>query len=172
MGLAKPKHKSDNNNNYPMISNSDFRALCSQHQLAATHQRRVIYETVMSLHGHPSPELIYDRVRKKIPTISLATVYKNVRTFLDSGMLREVSFHHGSLRVEPNEHEHHHLVCVRCRQITDLDPESVEVRPLAKRRSFKGFQVTRISVDVLGVCAACAAKESSTAIKTRQREKS
>ncbi len=78
-----------------MISNSDFRALCRQRSLAATHQRRVIYETVMSLHGHPSPELIYDGVRKKIPTISLATVYKNVRTFLESGMLREVSFHHG-----------------------------------------------------------------------------
>jgi len=74
--------------------------------------------------------------------------------------------------VEPNNSEHYHLVCSRCRQITDLDAESVEVRPLAKRRSFKGFQVTRISVDVLGVCAVCAARESSTAIKTRQREKS
>src|ERR1700747_2735115 len=143
-----------------MINNSDFRALCRQHQLAATHQRRVIYATVMSLHGHPSPELIYDSVRKKIPTISLATVYKNVRTFLESGMLREVSFHHGSLRVEPNEHEHHHLVCVRCKQITDLDAGSlVPVR--MKSRLPRGFQLARISVDVLGICAACAAKESS-----------
>jgi Fur family peroxide stress response transcriptional regulator len=143
-----------------MISNSDFRALCRQHSLAATHQRRVIYETVMSLHGHPSPELIYEGVRKKIPTISLATVYKNVRTFLDSGMLREVSFHHGSLRVEPNEHEHHHLVCVRCKQITDLDAESFgPVR--VKERLPRGFQMTRITIDVLGVCAACAAKEIS-----------
>ena len=143
-----------------MISNSDFRALCRQHGLAATHQRRVIYETVMSLHGHPNPELIYEGVRKKIPTISLATVYKNVRTFLDSGMLREVSFHHGSLRVEPNEHEHHHLVCVRCKQITDLDAESLgPVR--VKERLPRGFQVTRITIDVLGVCAACAAKGSS-----------
>jgi Fur family peroxide stress response transcriptional regulator len=143
-----------------MISNSDFRTLCRQHSLAATHQRRVIYETVMSLHGHPSPELIYEEVRKKIPTISLATVYKNVRTFLDSGMLREVSFHHGSLRVEPNEHEHHHLVCVRCRRITDLHAESL--RPVrVKERLPRGFQVTRITVDVLGICAACTAKGSS-----------
>jgi Fur family transcriptional regulator, peroxide stress response regulator len=143
-----------------MISNSDFRTLCRQHDLAATHQRRVIYETVMSLHGHPSPELIYEGVRKKIPSISLATVYKNVRTFLDSGMLREVSFHHGSLRVEPNEHEHHHLVCVRCKQITDLKSESLgPVR--VKEPLPRGFQVTRITVDVLGVCAECAAKASS-----------
>jgi len=159
-------------NSYRMISTAEFSSLCRQHKLAATHQRRVIYETVMSLEGHPSPELIYDAVRRKIPSISLATVYKNVRTFLESGMLREVSMHHGSLRVEPNESEHYHLVCTRCRQITDLDPETVQVRALTKKRSLKGFQVTRIAVDVLGVCAACAAKASSTAIKTRQREKS
>jgi len=155
-----------------MIDTVEFKNLCRHHGLAATHQRRVIYETVMSLDGHPSPEIIYEVVREKVPSISLATVYKNVRTFLESGMLREVSMHHGSLRVEPNESEHYHLVCTRCRRITDLDPESVRVRPITRKRTLKGFQVTRIAVDVLGVCAACAAKASSTAIKTRQREKS
>jgi len=125
----------------------------------------------MSLEGHPSPEIIYEAVRKRIPSISLATVYKNVRTFLASGMLREVSMHHGSIRVEPNESEHYHLVCTRCRRIIDLDPESVQLQPLAKKRSLKGFQVTRISVDVLGVCALCATKENSTTSKPRRRKK-
>jgi Fur family transcriptional regulator, peroxide stress response regulator len=155
-----------------MTKTAQFTSLCREHGLAATHQRRVIYETVMSLDGHPSPERIYEAVRKEIPSISLATVYKNVRTFLESGMLREVSMHHGSVRVEANESEHYHLVCTRCRRITDLDAKSVQVRPLAKRRTLRGFQVTRISVDVLGICAACAAKENSTAIKSRQRGKS
>jgi Fur family peroxide stress response transcriptional regulator len=154
-----------------MISTAEFSFLCREHGLAATHQRRVIYETVMSLEGHPSPEIIYEAVRKRIPSISLATVYKNVRTFLASGMLREVSMHHGSIRVEPNESEHYHLVCTRCRRITDLDPGSVQVQPLAKKRSLKGFQVTRISIDVLGVCALCAAKQSSMTSKPRRRKK-
>jgi Fur family peroxide stress response transcriptional regulator len=113
----------------------------------------------MSLHGHPSPELIYEKVRRKIPSISLATVYKNVRTFLESGMLREVSMHHGSLRVEPNEREHHHLVCIRCREITDLDAQSLG--PVRIKSQPRGFRVTRITVDVLGICAACAVKEAS-----------
>lgn len=76
--------------------------------------------------------------------------------------------HHGSIRVEPNESEHYHLVCTRCRKILDLDPDGVKVQALTKKRSLKGFQVTRIAVDVLGVCAACAAKER--AMKSR-REK-
>src|SRR5213076_1778837 len=142
-----------------MITNSDFRALCRRHNLAATHQRRVIYETVMSLHGHPSPELIYEKVKRKIPSISLAIIYNNIRTFLESGMLREVSMHHGSLRVEPNDHEHHHLVCVHCKSIADLDPKSLG--PLRLKSQPRGFRVKRIAVDVLGVCAACAAKEVS-----------
>jgi len=155
-----------------MRSSGDFSSLCRKHDLAATHQRRVIYETVMSLDGHPSPEIIYAAVRKKIPSISLATVYKNVRTFLESGMLREVSMHHGSMRVEPNESEHHHLVCIRCRQITDLDPDLRPRMTRMKQRLPRGFQVTRVSIDVLGVCASCAAKESLNSIKARRREKS
>jgi Fur family transcriptional regulator, peroxide stress response regulator len=64
---------------------TDFRALCHRHRLAATHQRQVIYEAVTSLAGHPGPEAIYDKVRRKVPSISLATVYsvelsnKNIR---------------------------------------------------------------------------------------------
>jgi len=157
-------------NYYRMISTAEFSSLCREHGLAATHQRRVIFETVMSLEGHPSPELIYEAVRKKIPSISLATVYKNVRTFLESGMLREVSMHHGSIRVEPNESEHYHLVCTRCRQITDLDRASLQVHPRTRKRSLQGFQITRISVDVLGICAACATKDNS--IQSRRRQKS
>ena len=137
-----------------MPRSDHFRVLCHRHQLAATHQRRVIYDTVMSLPGHPSPELIYEKVREKIPSLSLATVYNNIRTFLRSGMLREVSLHHGSLRVEPNQRPHHHLVCIRCKSITDLDED--ELGPVRLRRKLpRGFQVTRVAVDVLGICQEC-----------------
>ncbi|HZR58519.1 MAG TPA: transcriptional repressor [Terriglobales bacterium] len=140
-----------------------FRELCHRHHLAATHQRQLIYETVMAMPGHPSPEAIYDKVRKKIPSISLATVYKNVRTFLDSGVLREVSLHHGSLRVEANEEAHHHLVCVKCKSIMDLKENSMEAVLLPEKLP-RGFQVRRIAVDVIGICLACS--ESGRLLRT------
>jgi Fur family transcriptional regulator, peroxide stress response regulator len=136
-----------------MNSLAEFRTLCHRHRLAATHQRQVIYEAVTSLAGHPSPEAIYDKVRKKIPSVSLATVYKNIRTFLDSGLLQEVSLHHGSLRVESNPSPHHHLVCVRCRAIVDFDEAGLG--PLQLRKLPRGFKVKRIAVDILGICRAC-----------------
>src|SRR5579884_3807709 len=101
----------------PKHNLSDFRELCRRHNLAVTHQRQVIYESLISMPGHPSPEEVYARVRRSIPAISLATVYKTINTFLESGILHEVSLHHGSLRVDPNPHPHHHLVCTECKSI-------------------------------------------------------
>ena len=127
-----------------MMLTSEFRDLCHRHHLAATHQRQIIYETVMSLSGHPSPEVIYGKVRRKIPSISLATVFKNIQTFLDSGMLREVSLHHGAMRVEPNHEPHHHLVCVRCRSIEDLEESRLgPVRRIVRLRNRGGVDDRR-----------------------------
>ena len=146
-----------------MEFSSKFRELCQSHDLVATHQRQIIYETVMSFHGHPSPEAIYDHVKKQIPSISLATVYKNIQTFIDSGMLRKVSTYHGALRVEPNLQPHHHLVCIRCKSIMDVDEDKID--PVQLRYKLpRGFKVTRIAVDILGVCDNCA---STRGRKTR-----
>jgi Fur family peroxide stress response transcriptional regulator len=141
---------------------TQFRDICRQHGLAATYQRQVIYETVMSVPDHPRPEAIFEKAKKRIPSISLATVYKNVRTFLDSGVFQEVSFHHGSLRVEANRRPHHHLVCTRCKSITDLDAHELEPVRL-KGQVPRGFQVKRFAVDILGICESCSRQEQAPA---------
>jgi len=143
-----------------MINVHDFRELCHRYGLAATHQRQVIYEALMSLPGHPSPESVYGKVRQKVPSISLGTVYKNIRTFLESGIVTEVSVHHGSLRVEANHRPHHHFVCVECKSILDL-PED-EFAPVRLRHKLPpGFQVQKFVVDAVGLCSKC-----STVAKT------
>jgi Fur family peroxide stress response transcriptional regulator len=147
-----------------MQNRTNFRDLCHEHQLAATHQRQVIFETIQALPGHPSPEMVYDQVRKQIPSISLATVYKNIRTFIDSGLLREVSLHHGSLRLETNRKPHHHLVCVECKSITDFDSQGME-HLRVDDKVLRGFHVERIAVDVLGVCKACSTQRARKTAK-------
>jgi Fur family peroxide stress response transcriptional regulator len=149
-----------------MLNLPEFRGLCHRHGLAATYQRQVIYETAMSPPGHASPETIYGRVRERIPEISLATVYKNLRIFIDSGLLRQVSLHSGSLRVESNPKPHHHLVCIRCRAIIDLQEEELE--PIRfRRKPPQGFRVQRVAVDILGTCRACAEGASRPGKKSR-----
>jgi Fur family peroxide stress response transcriptional regulator len=133
-----------------------FREVCHENGIAVTHQRQVLYEVMKGMHGHPSPEEVYAKVRKKIPAISLATVYKNIHLFVESGVFREVSMHHGSLRVEMNGEAHHHMVCSKCKAITDIGEK--ELGLVAKRNKLPGgFLVERYAVDVIGVCAKCQA---------------
>jgi Fur family peroxide stress response transcriptional regulator len=131
-----------------------FRELCADHGLTATHQRQVLYEVMQTMPGHPSPEEVYARVKKRVPAVSLATVYKNIHLFVETGVLRQLSMHHGSLRVELNSIVHHHMVCSQCKAITDIEEKDLGViPPLGELPG--GFQVERYSIDVIGICAAC-----------------
>ena len=138
----------------PGVELRPFRELCADRGLAMTHQRQVLYEVMQTMPGHPSPEEVYARVKKRIPAISLATVYKNIHLFIERGVLKEVSLHHGSLRVELNSRVHHHMVCSHCKTITDIEEEDLDVVP-ALQRLPGGFQVERYAIDVIGICAAC-----------------
>jgi len=118
--------------------------------------------------GHPSPEEVYLKVRELIPAVSLATVYKNIHIFLASGILREVSPHHGSLRVEMNSHPHHHLVCTNCRKIQDISESELIAfggcRPVQQTLP-GGFLAQRLSVDVLGLCASCQSAKAGAVLQ-------
>lgn len=134
-----------------------FRELCAEHGLTATHQRQILFEVLQGMTGHPRPEEVYVKVKRRIPSISLATVYKNIHLFIESGMFREVSPHHGSLRVEVNSRPHHHLVCTVCRSISDIDEKDLGLLQKPKRLS-GGFLIERYAVDVLGRCPTCQGK--------------
>jgi Fur family peroxide stress response transcriptional regulator len=138
----------------PVIESRPFRELCRENGIAVTHQRQVLYEVMKTMYGHPSPEEVYARVKKKVPSISLATVYKNIHLFVESGVFREVSMHHGSLRVEMNDEAHHHMVCSKCKAITDIGEK--ELGLVSKSSKLPGgFLVERYAVDVIGICAKC-----------------
>lgn len=134
-----------------------FRDRCRSHGLAFTHQRQVIFQAAIAAKDHPTPEAIYEKVRRQIPSISLGTVYKNIHTFLEAGMLQEVSLHHGSLRVDANTQPHHHLVCKVCRSIIDLDEHDVEPARVRKQLPH-GFRIERQNVEIIGICESCSKK--------------
>ena len=132
-----------------------FRRRCKEQGLAFTFQRQAIYEAVADSREHPTPELIYERVRQRIPSISLGTVYKNVKTFLDSGVLKEVTLHHGSLRLESNMIPHHHLVCASCKAIFDIEESAVEPVRVPTGELPAGFSIKQCRVEFVGVCKNC-----------------
>jgi Fe2+ or Zn2+ uptake regulation protein len=140
------------------LTHAQFRDLAWQRGLAATHQRHLVYEAVVASHGHRSPEQIYAAVRKRVPSISLATVYNNLRLFVEHGLLREVSPHASTLRVDGNLEPHHHLVCSRCKSVQDIEGEFIDFKQLSRQLP-DGFDLTQPLVEVFGLCRRCSTKK-------------
>lgn len=139
-----------------------FQQLCREKHLAVTHQRLVIYRELMQMTDHPSPEQVFERIRPELPSISLATVYKTLHAFVEAGIIREVSPHHGSMRIEPNSTRHHHFICLQCHSITDIAHSELDVCALMDSVP-GGFLVEHISTELRGICGRCAADKSSLA---------
>jgi len=136
-----------------------FRDRCVEAGLPCTHQRQVLYRALLEAQDHPSPEMLYERVKRDIPSVSLGTVYRNIKTFLDNGLIGEASLHHGSLRLEANNAPHYHLVCRSCRKMFDLPEDQVEGVRL-RGTPPAGFHLERFVVEVHGLCAVCAAPKA------------
>ncbi|HEU0120004.1 MAG TPA: transcriptional repressor [Bryobacteraceae bacterium] len=136
-----------------------FRTRCVEAGLPCTHQRQVLYRALLEAADHPSPEMLYERVKRDIPSVSLGTVYRNIKTFLDNGLIGEVNLHHRSLRLEANNAPHHHLICRVCRKMFDLPVEQVEGLRLRDALP-AGFHLERFVVEAHGLCAACAAPKA------------
>jgi Fur family peroxide stress response transcriptional regulator len=138
-------------------AHEQFRELAWKCGLAATHQRQVIYEAVVATAGHHSPDAVYTEVRRRTPSISLATVYKNLRLFVEHGLLREVNPHTSTLLVEGNLEPHHHLVCTRCKAVQDIEGDFINYKKLS-RLAPRGFDLAQPLVEVFGLCRRCRAK--------------
>lgn len=133
---------------------ADFRCRCAAAGLAATHQRFMIYKVLIESMDHPSPEAVVERVRSQIPSISHATVYKNIHTFVEIGLIREVNLLHQTSRLDANLERHHHLVCENCRKVVDFYDEELD-RAQAADPAPHGFEIRRYQVEAHGLCPEC-----------------
>ncbi len=87
--------------------------------LKATPQRLIILEVIKN-YGHIDIEEICSRVQKVLPSISVATIYKNLKTLMEAGIVEEVDLKNFKPLYEIKENEHIHLVCKNCKSIKDI----------------------------------------------------
>jgi len=120
--------------------------------LKVTPQRVAIIE-YLSEYGHLSIAKMYELVKEKFPSISLATIYKNVNAMIDNGFLKEVKIIGQDSRYELNYGEHSHVVCRECGKVVDIEMESSELLKEASKKS--DMSVESSSMVFYGICKEC-----------------
>jgi Fur family peroxide stress response transcriptional regulator len=136
----------------------DFAAFCRARGLSVTSQRLAIFEALASSREHPSAEQLHRAVQRKLPSLSLATVYKNLEALKAIGAVADVNPLHEEGRFEaalPGTgagRPHHHLVCVSCKKVRDL--HDVDLDGL-RVRDAQGFDVRAVRVQAEGLCPDC-----------------
>jgi len=133
---------------------AEFENACREAGLRLTHQRLEIYSELADTPDHPTAETIYQRIRKKIPTISLDTVYRTLATFARHGLINKVETVESQARFEVKTMRHHHLTCRKCNKITDFQWESLDDVKLPAEISRWG-RVENKNVIVYGICREC-----------------
>ena len=130
-----------------------------ENQYRITPQRLAILKVLAESKGHPSVESIYEQVKTRFPTTSLATIYKNVAVLKNLDQLLELGFSDDSNRYDGNKpYDHPHVICTVCRKILDPDMSALEdvTQELAQET---GFAITRHRLDFFGICPDCQARQ-------------
>jgi len=120
-----------------------------------THQRLEVVREVASSDEHPEAEEVFVRVRRRVPTISLDTIYRTLGTLVDLGLVDRVVGTAGASRYDANTAGHHHFVCTRCGLIRDIDNDDVNEVDVPSSAEELG-SVSSVEVRFTGVCSECA----------------
>jgi len=128
-----------------------------------TLQRRVILEEVKRDHSHPTADVIYERVRKRLPRISMGTVYRNLDILATCGLIQKIEPGLTQMRFDGDTHDHYHLTCTRCGRIEDA-PVEVSGGTLETLENALGhltkYGIFGHKLEFLGLCRECREKEA------------
>lgn len=112
-------------------------------------------EVLRGEHVHLTADAVHARARRRLPEISLATVYNTLNELVAMGEVNEVTSQAGPKRYDPNVERHHqHLACVRCGELRDVEPAGEDGLVLPEDQR-DGYDVTQVEIFFSGTCPRC-----------------
>jgi Fe2+ or Zn2+ uptake regulation protein len=117
-----------------------------------TVQRELVLEAVNQLRHHPTAEDIYRHIACTRPSVSRATVYRNLALLARQGAVRRVSHLNAADRFDFNLEPHYHFLCKTCGQVFDV---ALPYRPELSGEVGGGFVAEEHDITFAGVCPAC-----------------
>ena len=119
-----------------------------------TRQREAVYDYLSRVMHHPTAEEVFLNVKRDLPKISLATVYKNLEALVACEAITKLSYGDGSARYDIRTDHHYHTRCLGCGRMWDL--EAARGKPaLEQIKAQPGFTVSDFRLELLGHCQDC-----------------
>ena len=131
--------------------------------LRMTRQRKLILRELQRQRTHPTADELHHAIRKRLPKISLATVYRNVKTLCELGLLKRVDVPGFQTRYDAFLEPHHHIRCVECGRVDDLECCPVCTVARAAERVAQGtdYEILDHTLEFTGICPNCRKKRKS-----------
>ena len=129
--------------------------LTATSDLGLTRQREVVLHVIRESCGHLTANEVFEAAKRRLPTISFATVYNSLRFLKDAGHISEICFGNAASRFDRITSRHDHAICTRCGTLADIEMEHPEelVKTAAKISNFKPES---LEFTLRGICPACA----------------
>jgi Fur family peroxide stress response transcriptional regulator len=119
-----------------------------------TPQREAVFQVIKEREDHPTASEIFEAARRRLPTISYATVYNSLRYLKEAGLVHEISFGDCASRYDRETERHDHAICNGCGKLVDFDlPDAARLMQAAARKS--RFQAESVHLTLRGLCPAC-----------------
>lgn len=135
----------------------------SKHNLKVTKERGAVLRAFLASNRHITAEELYRQMREGGSSIGLATIYRTLNLFCESGLAEQRQFGDGQARYELtyNVNHHDHLICKECNLIIEFENEEIEAlqEKVAKKNNFKIFSH---KLELYGICAACSEKKAQS----------
>lgn len=129
-----------------------------------TPQRVEIFRAAAASGEHPDAETVFHGVRKRLPTVSLDTVYRTLWLMVDLGLLSTLGTPRERTRFDANPRPHHHFVCRKCGATADFESEALDRLEIPGSVRELG-SVETAQVEVRGLCRRCAGSEAGNPVK-------
>lgn len=123
-----------------------------------TPQRRIILEELQKVQSHPTAVEVFEMVRRRLPRISLGTVYRNLERLAAGGKIQKLALSGAEARFDGDLHPHYHVRCVQCGHVSDVrglegDLAGIRVPEAA------GYEILGHRLEFVGVCPDCQPKK-------------
>jgi len=126
----------------------NYKTLLEKSELKTTPQRLAILKE-LDKKGHASIEEIYEDIKEMFPSISLATIYKNINALKEEGIISEICLHQKP-KFEIKKEPHAHFICKKCGRVEDIPLKSVITSNLEKL-----YPNSQKEVYIYGICKSC-----------------